>query len=77
MCSIGWLYGAKRLCWNIAHHDFKVKGLDILQIRKDFTKLVLTELYAIKGLFQLGDFFYHILCIKLTKLSTCVCLTYL
>lgn len=27
----------------------KTKSMNILQIRKDFTKLVLTKLYAIKG----------------------------
>jgi hypothetical protein len=57
MCSSGWLYGAERLCWSVAHCDFEVKGLDILRTRKDFTKMVFKELYAIKGLLQLGDFF--------------------
>jgi hypothetical protein len=77
MCSTGWLYGAEKLCWSVECYDFEDKGIDILRIRKDFTKMVLTKLYAIRGQHQLGDFFYHTLCIKLTKLSTCVCLTYL
>jgi hypothetical protein len=77
MCSTGWVYGGKKLCWSVACYDFEDKGINILQIRKDFTKMVLTKLYADKGKLQLGDFFYHTLCIELTKLSTCVCLTYL
>jgi len=32
----------------------KKKSMNILQIRKDFTNMVLTKLYAIKGKLQLG-----------------------
>jgi hypothetical protein len=60
MCSTGWFYGAEKLCWSVVCCDFEDKGIDILQIWKDFTKMVLTELYAIKGQLQLGDFFFTI-----------------